>query len=152
MGPRGNFFGKFPKMVISSKSCSRCGGSTIFEGRRVKFQQMLAKKHKKNQRQATTSKKLWFGDQFFRAGRVFLTNFGSCLAAKWRPKTVPEFEAHWGPTLQWRPRTLTGSLLGPGVSFLRFLCHFRRSGDQFRSNFGLKTATPRSRFLVSFLK
>ena len=117
--PEATLFSKCSKMVILSKSCSRWGGSTIFEGRRVKFQQMLAKKNKKNQRQATTSKKLRFGDQMLRAGRVVLSNFGSCLAAKWRPKTVPEFEAHWGPTLQWRPRTLTGSLWGPWV-FLQF--------------------------------
>ena len=30
---RGYFFGVFLKSVILSKSCSRCGGSTIFKGR-----------------------------------------------------------------------------------------------------------------------
>ena len=33
IGSRGYFFGVFLKSVILSKSCSRCGGSTIFKGR-----------------------------------------------------------------------------------------------------------------------
>ena len=82
----------------------------------------------------------------------FWSNFAFCLAAKWRPKTIPEFGYHWGPTLQWRSQMLTGSLWRLRVSFLRFLCHFRRSSDQFSVNFRARITSPRPCLLDSFLK
>ena len=47
---------------------------------------------------------------------------------------------------------LTGSLWGPQVSFLRFLCQFRRSSDQFCVNFRATITSPRPCLLDSFLK
>ena len=58
MASRGNFFHKNSKMLISSKSCSRCGRSTILEDRSVKLKQILAKKHEKN-RGGEQHRKTW---------------------------------------------------------------------------------------------
>ena len=112
--------GSFSEIVILSNSWSRCGGNTIFEGRTVKFEQNCRKKRKKNQKRATTSKKMWFGDHIFRAGR----GFGQILGPVWQPSGDPKRHQSLGPVGDRRfsgnPGRSQGPFSGPWVSFLHF--------------------------------
>ena len=84
--PGGYFFGVFSKTVILSKSCSRCGGSTIFKGQTLQKSVQRATPNgigKKKRQKSLPAPSL---DALFRSRARFL----SILGSRPGPKIVPK--------------------------------------------------------------
>ena len=88
--PGGYFFGVFSKTAISSKSRSRLGNNTIFEGRTVRKSVRRATPDGDGEKKRQKSLPAPSPDALFRLRARFLSIFASRPGPENRQKTVPE--------------------------------------------------------------
>ena len=136
--PGGYFFGVFLKTVILSKSCSRCGGSTVLEGQTVRKSIRRATPNGTGEKKRQKSLPAPSPDALFRLRARFLSILGSRPGpkiAKKRPRGVwvPILGPHFFDFLAFSslgrvpegPRTDSGgSGDPPGADFGRMLRYF----------------------------
>ena len=88
--PGGCFFGVFSKTAISSKSRSRLGNNTIFEGRTVRKSVRRATPNGDREKKRQKPLPAPSPDALFRLRARFLSMLGSRPGPENRPKTVPK--------------------------------------------------------------
>ena len=87
--PGGYFFGVFLKTVILSKSCSRCGGSTVLEGQTLQKSVRRATPNGTGEKKRQKSLLAPSPDALFRSRTRFLSISGSRPGPKINPKPLP---------------------------------------------------------------
>ena len=86
--PGAYFFGVFSKTVILSKSCSRCGGSTVFKGQTLRKSVRRATPNGTGKKNPQKSLPAPSPDALFRSRARFLSILGSRPGPKIDPKPL----------------------------------------------------------------
>ena len=90
MAPGSSFFGVLAKTAILSKSCSRCGGNTIFKGHTLQKSTRRATPKGNGTKKRRKSHPLPISDALFRPQLRFWSIFGSRIGPKIHEKCGPK--------------------------------------------------------------